>query len=89
MEVPAPHAVVVWLELSIAQRLLQTGRLDCAASDLKIDPYIDVGCSRVSVRGPRAQQGWDEPAEQYELRATPVVMHDPHECQLGGCPGCD
>ena len=53
---PTPDSFAVRLELGVHQRFFQAACVHCAAGDLEIDLYVDVGRTRVHVRAGGAQQ---------------------------------
>lgn len=68
---PTPDSVGVGLELCVAERVLEASGVDCATGNLEIDLDVDIGGTGVSP----ATGG-----------ARTVMVHDPNERPLGGCP---
>src|SRR5665648_302434 len=84
---PPPGPFVVGCEVRVAQRVLQLRGVHGAACDLQVDLHVDVGRAGMRQRSVRAQQVRDQAAEQDELGAGAVVVHDAHEGELGGRAG--
>lgn len=58
-----------------------------AGGDLEIDLDVDVGGAGVAPTGARAQQFWNETADQHEAWRFSIVVHDADQSALDGCSG--
>lgn len=83
---PSPDATIVGLELGLAQRLLETRRVDGAGGDLEVDLDVDVGRAGVDHARRGAQQIGHEAAEEDEFGSRSVVMDDADQGSFGRRP---
>jgi len=64
--------------------LFEANGVHRATRDFEVDLHIDVGRARMAERTSRTEEFRNEPAEDHKLGSRSIVVHDAHECRLGG-----